>query len=200
MPVKIIVDTETKSFDINIGTPPVSQLISKEVSAQQGSSVPNKDKIGNLAMEQVIKIAKMKKDSMLVNNLKSAVKNVVGSANSMGVLVESKKAVDINPDIDAGKYDNLISSEKTEVSQEKLNELNEYLSKVQAAYKAEVEKLKAEEEAKAAEKAAAAEAAAVAGEKKETKEKAPAAEAAAVAGEKKETAKEEAKPAKEKVK
>lgn len=150
MPVKVIVDTETKTFEITIGTPPVSQLIAKEVSAEKGSGVPNKDKIGNLAIEQVIKIAKMKRDSMLANNLKSAVKNVIGSANSMGVLVENKKSVDVNVDVNAGLYDDLISNEQTEASQEKLNNLNSHLKRVQNVYKIELEKAKAEQEAAAA--------------------------------------------------
>ena len=171
VPVKIIVDTETKSFEINIGTPPVSQLIAKEVKAEKGSGEPNKNKIGNLAMEQVIKIAKMKRDSMLSNNLKSAVKNVVGSSHSMGVLVENKGALDVNVDIDAGLYDSLISNEKTEPSPEKLKSLNDHLLSMQEAYKAELERIKAEQEAKAAAEAAAAPTEAAAGKEKAPEEK-----------------------------
>jgi len=166
VPVKIIVDIETKTFEINIGTPPVSQLIAKEINVQKGSGVPNKNKIGNVAMEQIIKIAKMKKESMLVNSLKSAVKNVIGSANSMGVLIENKKAVDINADIDNGTYDEMIASGKTEASTEKLKELSNHLTGVQNIYKLEQEKIKAEQEAKAAAAAAIAGAAAAPGEEK----------------------------------
>lgn len=167
VPIKIIVDAETKTFEINIGTPPVSQLIAKEINVQKGSGAPNKDKIGNVAMEQVIKIAKMKKESMLVNNLKSAVKSVIGSANSMGVLIENKKAVDINADIDGGMYDGLIASGKTEASAEKLKELSDHLSDVQNIYKVEQEKIRVEQEAKAAAAAAIAGAVVPGEEKKE---------------------------------
>lgn len=164
VPVKVIVDTETKSFEVNIGTPPVSQLIAKEVGAEKGSGVPNKEKVGNIAMEQVVKIAKMKRESMLANDLKAAVKSVVGAANSIGVLVENKNAVDINADIDEGKYDDIISNEKTEAGHEKLKALKERLNSVQDAYKAELDKIKIEQEAKAA-----AAGTVVGEEKKETK-------------------------------
>ena len=148
--------------------------------------MPNKDKIGNIAIEQAIKIAKMKKDSMLANNLKSAVKSVIGSAHSMGVLVENKKSIEVNADIDAGIYDGLINEEKTEAPPEKIRQLNDHLKGIQEAYKAEMEKAKVEQEAKEAEKAAAA-GAAPTEEKKETEEKSAA---------KEKPAKEEAKPSK----
>ena len=90
VPVKVIVDTQTKEVEITVGTPFTSELIKKELGIEKGSGVPHKIKVGNLAIEQVIKIAKMKKDSMLANNLKSAVKNVVGTCAQMGVLVEGK--------------------------------------------------------------------------------------------------------------
>ena len=88
-------------------------LIKKEAHLEKGSGNPLLDKVADLRIEQIIKIAKMKRDSMHTNNLKSAVKNVIGSANSMGILIENKKAIDINVDVNAGKYDDLISKELT---------------------------------------------------------------------------------------
>lgn len=119
VPIKVTVDTETKAFDIFVGTPPVSGLITKELNLKTGSGIPNKLKVGNLAMEDTIKIAKMKQDSLSAASLKAAVKTVVGSANAMGVLVEGKSAREINPEIDKGTYDKLIQSEKTDVTKEK---------------------------------------------------------------------------------
>ena len=107
VPVKVIVDTETKEFEIEIGTPPVSGLIKKELSMQKGSGYPNKDKVANMAIEDAIKVAKMKQDAFFNATLKGAVKIVIGSANAMGVLVEGKTAVEINPEIDAGEYDDV---------------------------------------------------------------------------------------------
>ena len=92
VPVKVSIDTTTKEFTITIGTPPIAELIKKELNLQKGSGTPDKQKIGNLSIESIIKIAKMKRDSMHVNTLKSAVKSTAGSANSLGVLIEGKQA------------------------------------------------------------------------------------------------------------
>ena len=137
VPVKVIVDTETKKFNIEVGTPPVSELIKKEINLQKGSGLAHVDKVANLAMEQVIKIAKMKKDSLLDKNLKAVVKTVIGSCGSLGILVESKEPKEIGKDINSGKYDSLIKEGKTEVSDEKLKELKEELEVVKERLKKE---------------------------------------------------------------
>ncbi len=153
VPIKVIVDSDTKEFEVEVGTPPVSQLIQKELGIKKGSGMPNKDKVGNLSIEQVIKIAKMKKDSLFINSLKSAVKTIVGSANAMGILVEGKVALAINKDIDGGKYDKEINEGKTDISEEKKQLLKEQYERVQSGLAGEREKAKAVE-AKKAEKEA----------------------------------------------
>lgn len=143
IPVKVIVNTKSKQFELEVGTPPVSELIKKELSLEKGSAMPDKEKVGNLAIEQVIKIALMKKDSMLVNSLKAAVKNVIGSCNSLGVLVEGKKSIDINKEIDSGLYDKQINSQLTEISEEKIAQLKKQLEDVNKEIKKELEREKA---------------------------------------------------------
>jgi len=162
LPVKVIVETDDKSFELEIGTPPVSELIKKELGLQKGSSEPNLNKVGNLAIEQVIKIAKMKQNSMLVNNLKSAVKTVIGSCGVSGVLVESKEPKEINEEISKGVYDEVIEAETVEVSEEKKRKLKEGLDKI----KGELEREKAEKKAEESEEEKA-EGKAEEGEKKE---------------------------------
>jgi large subunit ribosomal protein L11 len=160
VPVKIIVETEDKSFELEIGTPPVSELIKKEIGVDKGSGVPNKNKVGNLSMEQIVKIAQMKQDSLLFNNFKSAVKSIIGSCNSAGVLVESKFAPEVNKEIEEGKYDDIINNQKTEPSEERKAQLQKELKTIQAEIKKEIEREEAEkkaEEEKAKELAAAAE-------------------------------------------
>lgn len=160
VPVKVIVDSETKAFEITVGTPPVSGLITRELNIKSGSGIPNKLKVGNLAMEDCIKIAQMKQDSLSAASLKAAVKTVVGSSNAMGVLVEGKIARDINGDIDKGMYDKLIQSEKTEVPKEKRAQLAEQLAEMQKKFSGELAKMEAakkeKEAADAAKKAVAA--------------------------------------------
>lgn len=193
VPIKVIVK-EDKSFTIEIGTPPVSQLIMKELNLQKGSGMPNREKVGNLAVEQVIKIASMKRDSMFVNNLKSAVKSVAGSANSMGLLVEGKLSNEFNLDIESGMFDNEINSEKIEFTEEKRQLLQQQLETVQKQLKAELEKLKALEEAEKAKETEKKEV--VAGEEKVAEEKPE--EKKGIKEEKKPEAKEEKKEEKKK--
>ena len=148
VPVKIIVDTDTKDFKIIVGIPPISELIKNESSAEKGSGEPNKIKIANFAIEQVIKIAKMKQDSMVVNNFKSAVKCVVGSCSAMGVLIEGEIAKNVNKKIDSGLFDKEINAGKTDLDKEKKKALDEQLNEINAKIQKEIERLKAEEEAK----------------------------------------------------
>ena len=71
VPVKLSIDTTSKVVDVDVGTPPVSELIKNELKLEKGSGIPNKDIKGNISIEQVIKIADMKKDAMYVENLNS---------------------------------------------------------------------------------------------------------------------------------
>jgi large subunit ribosomal protein L11 len=148
VPVKVIVDTETKSFEITVGTPPVSGLIKKELGLKSGSGIPNKEKVANMAMEEVIKIAQMKDDAFFASSLKAACKIVIGSCNAMGILVEGKIAVDINPEVDAGKYDSVFKAAKTEVSPEKREELKEGLDAYNKKFAGELAKFRAAKKAR----------------------------------------------------
>lgn len=114
VPVKLKIDTETKSYEIIVGTPPVSSIIKKELKIELAKitdeeKAKGKTSVGNLTFDQVIKIAKIKKDSMLAKDLKTAVKQVVGTANSMtGVMVENKRPKELMKELDEGKFDSLI--------------------------------------------------------------------------------------------
>ncbi len=155
VPIKLSIDTTSKDVEIDVGTPPVSELIKNELKIEKGSGIPNKDIKGNIAIEQVIKIADMKKDSMYVVELKSAVKNVIGSCNSLGVYVENEPGKFFVKRIEQGLFDKDINELKKEPSKEKLILLKKHLTGLQEAYKREQERIKAEEE-KAKEAAAAA--------------------------------------------
>ncbi len=145
VPVKVIVDSDTKEFTIEVGTPPTSQLIKKEVNAEKGSGTPNKLKVGNIGIEQAIKVAKMKESSSLANNLTNNIKEVIGCANSLGVLVESKTSAELTREINAGNFDKMINSELTDVPKEKLDQLAKDLVRVNEEIKKKEEKLKAME-------------------------------------------------------
>ncbi|RLE42778.1 50S ribosomal protein L11 [Candidatus Woesearchaeota archaeon] len=131
VPVTVIVDTETKEFSIKVGTPPTSQLILKEAGIEKGAHNPKAEKVADLRIEQIIKIAKMKEGSLLGKDLKAKVKEIIGTCNSLGVLVQGMKAVDAIKAVNEGKFDREITEEKTELSAEELKALEEEKKKLQ---------------------------------------------------------------------
>ena len=150
VPVEINVNAKTKEFTVNVFSPPVAELLKKELKIEKGSGETKKTKIGNLAIEQVIAIAKTKFSNTLAKSLKSAVKLVIGSCVSLGILIENKEAKDIMRELEEGKYNKEISEEKTEVPQNKKAELDKFFSEIKAKQEAAA---KVAEAAKAAEEA-----------------------------------------------
>jgi large subunit ribosomal protein L11 len=156
VPVELDVDMNTKDFTVNVFSPPVSELLKKELGVEKGSGMQLKENVANASIEQIISIAKQKMQNLLAKDLKAAVKSVLGTCTSLGVLVENKSAVEVGQDVDQGKYDKEIQEEKTETSPEKKAELDRYFTEVHGKQ----EKLiKAEEAAKAEAEAEAAAAA-----------------------------------------
>ncbi|HPD81925.1 MAG TPA: 50S ribosomal protein L11 [Candidatus Pacearchaeota archaeon] len=148
VPVELDVNLKTKKFDIHIFSPPVSGLLKKELGISKGSGEQNKIQVANASIEQIILVVKTKMQNLLCKDLKTAVKVVVGTCGTLGILIENKSAKEIEAEIDRGKYDKEISQEKTETSPEKKKELNEYFKEVQR--KQDII-LKQEQAAKAAE-------------------------------------------------
>lgn len=110
VPVEVVVDTDTKSFEVRVGTPTTAALLVKEAGIEKGSSQPNREFVADLSMEQIVKIAKLKMPDMRAKTLKAAVKQVLGTCLSMGITVEGKRAKEVIREVDAGKYDELIKS------------------------------------------------------------------------------------------
>lgn len=109
VPVKVIVDLENKTFEVTVGTPTASALIVSELKIEKGSGTPNTEKVGDLTMEQVVRIAKMKRPELLAHTLKGASKEMLGTCLSMGVTVEGKDPRQVQEEIDAGKYEELFN-------------------------------------------------------------------------------------------
>ena len=105
VPVKVIVDPKTKDFEIEVGTPPASSLILNELGAEKGSGSAGSHKIGNLTIEQAIKVAKMKQDNLLGKELKQKTKEVIGTCISLGVTVEGQSPKEVQKAIDEGEFD-----------------------------------------------------------------------------------------------
>ena len=108
VPVKIIVDVETKEFEVQVGVPTTAALIVKELNIEKGSGNPKMEKVGNLTMEQVAKIANIKYQELLASNLKTAAKEVLGVCMTMGVTVEGKDPREVQREINEGKFNGLL--------------------------------------------------------------------------------------------
>ncbi|WEU40815.1 MAG: 50S ribosomal protein L11 [Candidatus Odinarchaeum yellowstonii] len=108
VPVKIHVNDETKTFEIEVGTPPASALIVKALGKEKGSQKPKTDIIGDLPLEKIIEIAKAKMPSLLCDSLKSAVKTILGTCVSLGVTVNGVNPKQIIKKINDGEFDNIL--------------------------------------------------------------------------------------------
>lgn len=104
VPVKVLVDPSTKKFEIEVGTPPASALILKQVGVEKGSGNPKTNKIGDLTIDQAIKVAHQKGDALLGKTLKARVKEVLGTCVSMGVTVEGMDPREAQKALDAGQW------------------------------------------------------------------------------------------------
>ena len=156
VPVELEIDSKTKEFEVKVFSPPVSELLKKELGVEKGSGMQNDMKIANASIEQIIKVAKTKLPNLLCNDLKSAVKTVAGSCVSLGILIENKSPVEVEEEIDEGKYDKEISNEITETPEEKKKELSEFFSKIKSIQDKKLKAAKAAKEAEDAKKEAKA--------------------------------------------
>lgn len=144
VPVELEINPSTKEFEVQVFSPPVSELLKKEFGVEKGSGDQGKIKVANASIEEIISIAKTKFSNLLARDLKAAVKSVVGTCASLGILIENKPAKEIEKEINEGKYDKEISQKKTQPSPEKKAELDEYFSKIKESQEKELAKQAAE--------------------------------------------------------
>jgi len=111
VPVKISVDTEEKTFEVTVGTPTASALLVAELKVEKGSGTPNSVKVGDLSMEQIVKIAKIKAPQLLSSTTKDATKELLGTCVSLVFSDEGRDPREVQKEIDAGTYDNVFGSD-----------------------------------------------------------------------------------------
>ncbi len=107
VPVKVIVKSRTE-FEIEVGTPPTSALIIREIGVEKGSG--DKTIIGDLTMEQVLKIANIKRKGLLSKTLKNAASEVIGTAGSLGATVDGMPSKEAQLAVTSGKYDEILEA------------------------------------------------------------------------------------------
>ena len=163
VPVELDVNEKTKGFNVKAFSPPTSEILKKEFNLEKGSAKISETKVANASIEDIIKISKMKIPNMLEKDLKTAVKSVLGTAASIGMLVESKAPNKLIEEVNKGIFDKEINSELIETSKEKRQELDEFFKEIKnkeakkAAEKAAAEAAKATQEGEKTEKAGEAE-------------------------------------------
>jgi len=86
LPVLITVYSD-KSFEFVIKTPPAAVMIMEAVKIKSGSAEPNRNKVGAITWDQVKEIATVKMPDLNAFKLESAMRQVAGTARSMGVRV-----------------------------------------------------------------------------------------------------------------
>ena len=86
IPVVITVYSD-RSFTFITKTPPASVLLLKASGAAKGSGEPNRNKVGKVTKKQVEEIAKTKMPDLTAASLEAAMREIEGSARSMGVTV-----------------------------------------------------------------------------------------------------------------
>lgn len=105
VPVKIKVKSRTE-FEIEVGTPPTSALIIKEMGLEKGTG--DKTAVGNLTMAQVLKIANIKRRGLLSKSLKNAAREVIGTAGSVGATIDGMPSKEAQAAVASGKYDEML--------------------------------------------------------------------------------------------
>ncbi|MFQ5762420.1 MAG: 50S ribosomal protein L11, partial [Candidatus Bathyarchaeia archaeon] len=111
VPVKVVVDEETKEFTVEVGLPPTAALIVRELGIEKGSGTPNTQKVGNLTMQQVAKLARLKISETYAKSLQTAAKEIIGTCVSLGVTIEGKDPKEIYADIDGDTYQSVFEAQ-----------------------------------------------------------------------------------------
>ncbi|MCL6500790.1 MAG: hypothetical protein K6T16_02005, partial [Candidatus Pacearchaeota archaeon] len=170
VPVTLDIDPKTKNFTVSVSTPPTTELLKKEMGIVKGSQQPDKIKVANMPIEYIIKIAKIKQKSMLTDSLKAAVKAILGSCVSAGILVESRNPIEIIKEVNQGVYDDLIFKGQEVPSKEKLEKLAKDFEQVQKAQESLIKEMEKKKEEVAAATPAAPGTPAAASEAKQAEE------------------------------
>ncbi len=87
VPAEITIFTDG-SFKFILKSPPTAFLIRRAAGLERGSAQPNRDKVGKLTRQQVREIAEIKMKDLNAIDIEGAMRQIEGTARSMGVLIE----------------------------------------------------------------------------------------------------------------
>lgn len=86
LPAEVTIYTDG-SFTFILKTPPAAVLLRKAAGVEKGSAVPNKDKVGKVTRAQIKEIAELKMKDLNAIDLEGAMKQIAGTARSMGITI-----------------------------------------------------------------------------------------------------------------
>jgi large subunit ribosomal protein L11 len=78
---------EDRSFTFILKTPPAADLLRKAAGVEKGSGQARRESVGRVSREQVRLIAETKMADLNANDIDAAMKQVEGTARSMGIEV-----------------------------------------------------------------------------------------------------------------
>jgi large subunit ribosomal protein L11 len=80
---------EDRSFTFVLKTPPAADLLRKAAGIDKGAQTTKRETVGRISREQVRQIAETKMTDLNANDIDAAMKQVEGTARSMGIEVVS---------------------------------------------------------------------------------------------------------------
>lgn len=88
-PIPVVVTVYSdRSFEFYTKSPPAAALLKQAAGIASGSSVPNREKVGNVTRSQIEDIAKKKVADLNSRDLEHACRMIAGTARSMGLTTD----------------------------------------------------------------------------------------------------------------
>jgi large subunit ribosomal protein L11 len=78
---------EDRSFSFILKTPPAADLLRKAAGIEKGAQTAKRETVGRVSRDQVRQIAETKMTDLNANDIEAAMKQVEGTARSMGIEV-----------------------------------------------------------------------------------------------------------------
>ena len=86
----VITVFQDRSFTFETKSPPASDLLKRAAGVEKGSSEPSTQRAGTVTRRQIREIAETKLNDLNARDLDAAVRQVEGTARSMGIRVEGE--------------------------------------------------------------------------------------------------------------
>ena len=78
---------EDRSFTFILKTPPAADLLRKAAGIDKGAQTTKRESVGRVSRDQVRQIAETKMSDLNANDIEAAMKQVEGTARSMGIVI-----------------------------------------------------------------------------------------------------------------